>query len=87
MNTKNERFSVVGSRLNLNFGNLTLPFGRLRPTKALKCVPHVKQDYFSPFNQSDHCFLALSLPSTLLKLPNNLYEGQSFLRQNSMAFF
>jgi len=69
--------------LNLNFGNFT---GRLRPRKALH-VPHVKQDYFTPFNQSDHCFLALSLPSTLLKLPNNLHEGQCFLRQNSMTFF
>ena len=31
----------------------------------------MQQDYFSSFNQSDHCFLALSmpLPSSLLKLP------------------
>ena len=37
----------------------------------LKCVPHVQHDYFSSFNQSDHCFLVLSLPllSSLLKLP------------------
>ena len=36
----------------------------------LKCVPHVQHDYFSSFNQSDHCFLALSLPlpSSLVKL-------------------
>ena len=37
---------------------------------VLKCVPHVQHDYFSAFNQSDHCFLASSLPwhSSLLKL-------------------
>ena len=37
----------------------------------LKCVPHVQHDYFSSFNQSDHCFLvlSLSLPSSLLKFP------------------
>ena len=37
----------------------------------LKSVPHVQHDYFSSFNQSDHCFLVLSLPlpSSLLKLP------------------
>ena len=36
-------------------------------------VPHVQYDYFSSFNQSDHCFLVLSLPmlSLLLKLPTN----------------
>ena len=27
-----------------------------------KCVPHVQHDYFSSFNQSDHYFLASSLP-------------------------
>ena len=38
--------------------------------QVLKCVPHVQHDYFSSFNQSDHCFLAslLLLPSSLLKL-------------------
>ena len=35
----------------------------------LKSVPHVQHDYFSSFNQSDRCFLALSLPlPSLLKL-------------------
>ena len=31
---------------------------------------HVHLDYFSPFNQSDHCFVTLSLPlpSSLLRL-------------------
>ena len=39
-------------------------------------MPHVQQDYFSSFNQSDHCFLALSmpLPSSLLKLPISLHS-------------
>ena len=27
---------------------------------VLKCVPHVQRDYFSSFNQSDHCFLVHS---------------------------
>ena len=53
------------------YGNFTLSFGRLRQTIVLKCVPHVQHDYFSSSNQSDHCFLALSLslPSSLLKRP------------------
>ena len=35
----------------------------------IKCVPHVQHDYFSSLNQSDHCFLTSSLPSSLRKLP------------------
>ena len=52
-----------------------LAFGRLRQRIVLKCLPHVQHDYFSSFNQSDHCFLASSLllTSSLLKFPN----GQS----------
>ena len=48
-----------------------MSFGRLRQRILLKCMSHVQHDYFSSFNQSDHCFLALSLPlpSSLLKLP------------------
>ena len=45
---------------NLKFGNLMLSLGRLCQRILLKCV-HVQQDYFSSFNQSDHCFLAFSL--------------------------
>ena len=33
-------------------------------------VPHVQHNYFSPFNQSDHCFLA-----SLLPLPSSLHKG------------
>ena len=60
-------------RQNLKFGNFTLPFSRLRQRITVKCVPHAQHDYFSSFNQSDHCFVASSLPSPshLLKLPNN----------------
>ena len=54
------------SRWNIKFGNFTLSFGRLREIILLKCVPHVQHDYFSPLNQSDHCFLASSLPLPLL---------------------
>ena len=57
--------------LSLTF---TLIFGRLRERIELKCVPHVQRDYFCLFNQSDHCFLAssLPLPLSLLKLPYNI---------------
>ena len=56
----------------LNFGNFTWSFGRLRQRIVLKCVQNVQHDYFSSFNQLDHCFLVLSLPfpSSLLKLPD-----------------
>ena len=64
VNIENERFTVMCSRFgqNLKLGNFTLSFGRLRQRIVLKCVPHVQHDYFSSFNQSDHCFLASSLP-------------------------
>ena len=54
--------------LSLTF---TLSFGRLRERIELK---YVQGDYFSLFNQSDHCFLAssLRLPLSLLKLPYNI---------------
>ena len=42
-----------------------MSFGRLRQRILLKCVPHVQHDYFSSFNQSEHCFLASSLPLQL----------------------
>ena len=35
---------------------------------APKSVPHVQHDYFSSFNQSNHWFVALPLPSSFLKL-------------------
>jgi len=41
---------------------------------APKSVPHVQHDYFSSFNQSDHRFLALWLPSSLLKAPCILFS-------------
>ena len=49
-----------------------LSFGRLHQRIVLKDVPHVQHDYFPSFNQSDHCFLASSLPLPLClrKLPN-----------------
>ena len=51
---------VVVKTLNLEI--LTLSFSRLSQRILLKCVQH---DYFSSFNQSGHCFLALSLPLPL----------------------
>ena len=52
------------------FRNFTLSFGRLRQRILRKCVPHMQHDYFSPFNQSDHCFMTSSvlLTSSLLKV-------------------
>ena len=41
---------------------------------VLKCVPHVQHDCFSSFNQSHRCFLALPLPTSLLKLPNTRHS-------------
>ena len=73
VNIENERFTVGCSRChsNIKFGNFTSSFGRLRQRILLKCVPHVQHDYFSLFNQSDHCFVVLPLPlsSSLLKVP------------------
>ena len=47
----------------------------------LKCVPRVQHDYFSSFNQSDHCLLVLSLllPSSLLKLPIDFKFREHFV--------
>ena len=58
VNIKNTSFSVVClcCRENLKCGNFTLSFGRLRQRILLKCVPHVKHDYFVSFNQSDLWF-------------------------------
>ena len=68
---KNERFTAASSRCrqNLKFENFTSSFGRLRQSIAPKSVPHVLHDYFSAFNQSNHWFVALMLPSSNLKLP------------------
>ena len=59
---KDLRCVFMLSLKNLKFGNLTLLFGRLRQRILLNCVPHVQHDDFALFNQSDHCFLASSLP-------------------------
>ena len=76
-NIGNERFTVVFSRcrLNLKSGNFKLSFGRLCQRIGLKCVPHVQHDYFSSFNQSDHCFLASSLCSHRLCLSSLMPRG------------
>ena len=43
----------------------------------------MQHDYFSSFNQSDHCFLGSSLPhpSLLLKLP--ISAGPTYIRFNN----
>ena len=48
----------------------TSSFGRLRQNNT-KSVTHVQHDYSSLFNQSDHWFVALQLPSSFLKLANS----------------
>ena len=40
----------------------TLSFGKLRQGIVQKGVPHVQHDYLSSFNQSNHWFVALTLP-------------------------
>ena len=58
-----------------------LSFGKLRQRIiVLKCVPHMQHNnYFSSFNQSDHCFLALLLLllMSMLKLSNNKSRQQA----------
>ena len=53
---KSERFSATSSRCrqNLKCENFTSSFGRLCESISTKSVPHVKHDYFSSFNQSNH---------------------------------
>ena len=75
-----EKFTAAGSRCrqNVKYENFTSSFGRLRQNIAPKSVPHVQHDYFSSFNQSNHSFVALSLPvlSSFLKLLNELNQGR-----------
>ena len=63
-------------------------FGRLRQRFVLKWVPYVQHGYFSSFHQSDHCFLASSLPllSSLLKLPIYRVEVAAEIRATSCKF-
>ena len=69
---------VVVKTLSLEISRYRLR--RLRQRILLKCVPHVQHDYFSSFNQSEHCFLALSLPfpSSLAYTPSLTVESGSF---------
>ena len=66
-----ERFSAacLRCRQNLKYENFTSSFGRLRQNIVPKSVQH---DHFSSFNQSNHLFVALSLPllSSFLKFLN-----------------
>ena len=77
LKTKIERFTAAGSpfRQNVKYENFKSSFGRLCQNIPPKSVPHVQHDYFSSFNQSNHCFVALSLPlpSSNLKLPITTY--------------
>ena len=60
---------VVVKTLNLEFH---VVIWQTTSKNCTKCVAHVQHDYFSPFNQSHHCFL--SFPSSLLKLRNGKGE-------------
>ena len=53
---ENETFTAAGShyRGNFKYENLASSFDRLRQKFAPKSVSHVQNDYFSPFNQSNH---------------------------------
>ena len=63
-----------------------MSFGRLRQRMLLQCVPHVQHDFFSSFNQSDLCFLVLSLPlpSSLLKLQGALGMTTATARKTAL---
>lgn len=53
------------------------------PKMGVPHAPHAAHDYFSSFDQSDHCFVTLSLPSSFLKLRNNdvIIEGKKTNRK------
>ena len=61
---KNEKFTAarLHCRQNVKCENFTSSFGRLRQNIVSKSVPHVQHDYFSSSNQSNHWFVALTLP-------------------------
>ena len=74
---------LLGVRVVVKISNVEISrcrSGGIRQRILLKCVPHVQDDYFSAFNQSDHCFLGLSLPlpSSLLKLSTPKGDINSF---------
>ena len=53
---ENEKFTATGSlcRQYLKYETFALSFDRLRQKIELKSVPHVQDDYFFTFNQSNH---------------------------------
>ena len=71
----NERFTAASSRCgqNLKYENFTSSFGRLCQKTVPQSVLHVKHNYFSSFNQSNHWFV-VTLPSSNLRLPIDLFS-------------
>ena len=59
----NEGFASAVSccRQNFKYENFTLSFGRQRQKPAPISVPQVRHNDFLSFNQSNHCFVVLSL--------------------------
>ena len=82
---KNKRFTAAGShcRQNPKYENFTLSLGRLCRKIAPKALPHVQHDYFSSFNQSCYCFVAVPLPSLFHKLTNKDQRGTQFVHAQS----
>ena len=63
-----------------------MSFGRLRQRIVLKCVQHVQYHFFFSVNQSDHCFLVSSLPSSSLKLHiGRLYSRRRIIRLDELG--
>ena len=58
---------IFRSTPSLEMASTTLGCSRCRKknSRCVKCVSHVQHDFFSSFNQSDHCFVAYSLSSSL----------------------
>ena len=67
---KGWKILLLGCRQNRKKENFTSSFGRLRQNISPKSAPHVQHDSVSSFNQSNHWFVALLLPSPFLKLSN-----------------
>ena len=80
-------FTAAGwlCRHNLRYENFTSSFGRLRQKIASKRLPHVQHDHISSFNQSNHQFVALSLPLTSSFLNSLVEDSAEIFKRSSVG--